>query len=136
MVIIIVYLFIIRWVVHIATLHGCSSILIKGYILSCFEQFIMKASLLKLVKFSIPPTKITQFSPLKWERGLWSRLGMLQLEQWRLIYFPWMPIVDQIYGEFLESFFCLFQVGEVVKITCQPEYAYGSAGSPPDIPPK
>lgn len=28
------------------------------------------------------------------------------------------------------------QVGEVAKITCMPEYAYGSAGSPPDIPPK
>ncbi|KAG5105929.1 hypothetical protein JHK82_042899 [Glycine max] len=25
-------------------------------------------------------------------------------------------------------------VGEVAKITCKPEYAYGSAGSPPDIP--
>ncbi|XP_059456677.1 peptidyl-prolyl cis-trans isomerase FKBP20-1 [Corylus avellana] len=27
------------------------------------------------------------------------------------------------------------KVGEVAKITCSPEYAYGSAGSPPDIPP-
>ncbi|KAI4339182.1 hypothetical protein MLD38_024148 [Melastoma candidum] len=27
------------------------------------------------------------------------------------------------------------KVGEVAKITCMPEYAYGSAGSPPDIPP-
>ncbi|XP_073036683.1 peptidyl-prolyl cis-trans isomerase FKBP20-1-like [Primulina eburnea] len=27
------------------------------------------------------------------------------------------------------------KVGEVVKITCKPEYAYGSAGSPPDVPP-
>ncbi|XP_030451077.1 peptidyl-prolyl cis-trans isomerase FKBP20-1 [Syzygium oleosum] len=27
------------------------------------------------------------------------------------------------------------KVGEVAKITCKPEYAYGSAGSPPDIPP-
>ncbi|KAM0941357.1 putative peptidylprolyl isomerase [Dioscorea sansibarensis] len=27
------------------------------------------------------------------------------------------------------------KVGEVAKITCRPEYAYGSAGSPPDIPP-
>ncbi|GMY08482.1 peptidyl-prolyl cis-trans isomerase FKBP20-1-like [Fagus crenata] len=27
------------------------------------------------------------------------------------------------------------KVGEVAKITCQPDYAYGSAGSPPDIPP-
>ncbi|XP_078428310.1 FKBP-like peptidyl-prolyl cis-trans isomerase family protein [Wolffia australiana] len=26
-------------------------------------------------------------------------------------------------------------VGEVAKITCKAEYAYGSAGSPPDIPP-
>ncbi|WMV12614.1 hypothetical protein MTR67_005999 [Solanum verrucosum] len=26
------------------------------------------------------------------------------------------------------------KVGEVVVITCKPEYAYGSAGSPPDIP--
>ncbi|KHG07395.1 Peptidyl-prolyl cis-trans isomerase FKBP20-1 -like protein [Gossypium arboreum] len=26
-------------------------------------------------------------------------------------------------------------VGEVAKITCKPEYAYGAAGSPPDIPP-
>ncbi|OAY46118.1 peptidyl-prolyl cis-trans isomerase FKBP20-1 isoform X1 [Manihot esculenta] len=26
------------------------------------------------------------------------------------------------------------KVGEVAKITCKPEYAYGSAGSPPDIP--
>ncbi|CAA6655005.1 unnamed protein product [Spirodela intermedia] len=26
-------------------------------------------------------------------------------------------------------------VGEVARITCKPEYAYGSAGSPPDIPP-
>uniref|UniRef100_A0A0E0DSG0 peptidylprolyl isomerase n=1 Tax=Oryza meridionalis TaxID=40149 RepID=A0A0E0DSG0_9ORYZ len=28
------------------------------------------------------------------------------------------------------------KVGEVAKITCKPEYAYGSAGSPPEIPPK
>ncbi|XP_058109591.1 peptidyl-prolyl cis-trans isomerase FKBP20-1 [Magnolia sinica] len=27
------------------------------------------------------------------------------------------------------------RVGEVAKITCEPDYAYGSAGSPPDIPP-
>ncbi|KAJ8765913.1 hypothetical protein K2173_020429 [Erythroxylum novogranatense] len=27
------------------------------------------------------------------------------------------------------------KVGEVAKLTCKPEYAYGSAGSPPDIPP-
>ncbi|CAA2997663.1 peptidyl-prolyl cis-trans isomerase FKBP20-1 [Olea europaea subsp. europaea] len=27
------------------------------------------------------------------------------------------------------------KVGEVAKITCKPEYAYGSAGSPPDVPP-
>ncbi|KAL5717304.1 peptidylprolyl isomerase [Ranunculus cassubicifolius] len=27
------------------------------------------------------------------------------------------------------------KVGEVAKITCKPEYAYGSAGSPPEIPP-
>lgn len=27
------------------------------------------------------------------------------------------------------------RVGEIAKITCKPEYAYGSAGSPPDIPP-
>ncbi|PIN03919.1 FKBP-type peptidyl-prolyl cis-trans isomerase [Handroanthus impetiginosus] len=27
------------------------------------------------------------------------------------------------------------KVGEAAKITCKPEYAYGSAGSPPDIPP-
>ncbi|GLT93068.1 hypothetical protein SLE2022_108740 [Rubroshorea leprosula] len=27
------------------------------------------------------------------------------------------------------------KVGEVAQITCKPEYAYGSAGSPPDIPP-
>ncbi|KAI5019168.1 hypothetical protein ZWY2020_044056 [Hordeum vulgare] len=26
------------------------------------------------------------------------------------------------------------KVGEVAKITCKPEYAYGSAGSPPEIP--
>ncbi|KAL6524714.1 hypothetical protein OROHE_015996 [Orobanche hederae] len=26
------------------------------------------------------------------------------------------------------------KVGEVAKITCKPEYGYGSAGSPPDIP--
>ncbi|KAK1270574.1 Peptidyl-prolyl cis-trans isomerase FKBP20-1 [Acorus gramineus] len=28
------------------------------------------------------------------------------------------------------------KVGEVAKITCKPEYAYGSAGSPPEIPPE
>ncbi|KAK9683327.1 hypothetical protein RND81_10G132300 [Saponaria officinalis] len=28
------------------------------------------------------------------------------------------------------------KVGEIAKITCKPEYAYGSAGSPPDIPPE
>ncbi|KAG6763690.1 hypothetical protein POTOM_031126 [Populus tomentosa] len=28
------------------------------------------------------------------------------------------------------------KVGEVAKITCKPEYAYGNAGSPPDIPPE
>ncbi|KAJ8562738.1 hypothetical protein K7X08_031190 [Anisodus acutangulus] len=28
------------------------------------------------------------------------------------------------------------KVGEVAVITCKPEYAYGSAGSPPDIPPE
>lgn len=27
------------------------------------------------------------------------------------------------------------KVGEVAKITCKPDYAYGSVGSPPDIPP-
>lgn len=27
------------------------------------------------------------------------------------------------------------KVGEIAKITCKPEYAYGSAGSPPEIPP-
>ncbi|WVZ98841.1 hypothetical protein U9M48_044218 [Paspalum notatum var. saurae] len=27
------------------------------------------------------------------------------------------------------------KVGEVAKITCKPEYAYGTAGSPPEIPP-
>lgn len=27
------------------------------------------------------------------------------------------------------------RVGEVCHITCKPEYAYGSAGSPPKIPP-
>ncbi|KAJ6311769.1 hypothetical protein OIU76_012333 [Salix suchowensis] len=27
------------------------------------------------------------------------------------------------------------KVGEVAKITCKPEFAYGSAGSLPDIPP-
>ncbi|KMT18356.1 hypothetical protein BVRB_2g025120 [Beta vulgaris subsp. vulgaris] len=27
------------------------------------------------------------------------------------------------------------RVGEIAKITCKPEYAYGTAGSPPDIPP-
>ncbi|KAH7435071.1 hypothetical protein KP509_06G048000 [Ceratopteris richardii] len=26
------------------------------------------------------------------------------------------------------------KVGEIARITCSPEYAYGSAGSPPDIP--
>ncbi|KAF1889771.1 hypothetical protein Lal_00025099 [Lupinus albus] len=26
------------------------------------------------------------------------------------------------------------QVGEIAKIACKPEYAYDSAGSPPDIP--
>lgn len=34
-----------------------------------------------------------------------------------------------------KSFYWFFQVGEVAKITCQPDYAYGAAGSPPDIPP-
>jgi peptidylprolyl isomerase len=28
------------------------------------------------------------------------------------------------------------KVGEVAKITCKPEYAYGAAGSPPEIPPE
>jgi peptidylprolyl isomerase len=28
------------------------------------------------------------------------------------------------------------KVGEVAKITCKSEYAYGAAGSPPEIPPK
>ncbi|KAM0969095.1 hypothetical protein ACFXTH_017371 [Malus domestica] len=28
------------------------------------------------------------------------------------------------------------KVGEIAKITCKPEYAYGSTGSPPDIPPE
>lgn len=27
------------------------------------------------------------------------------------------------------------KVGEIAKITCKPDYAYGSAGSPPEIPP-
>ncbi|KAL8470240.1 hypothetical protein ACS0TY_032917 [Phlomoides rotata] len=27
------------------------------------------------------------------------------------------------------------KIGEVAKITCKPEYGYGAAGSPPDIPP-
>uniref|UniRef100_A0A2P2KKK4 peptidylprolyl isomerase n=2 Tax=Rhizophora mucronata TaxID=61149 RepID=A0A2P2KKK4_RHIMU len=27
------------------------------------------------------------------------------------------------------------KAGEVAKITCKPDYAYGTAGSPPDIPP-
>ncbi|KAF2318859.1 hypothetical protein GH714_011196 [Hevea brasiliensis] len=37
-----------------------------------------------------------------------------------------LPLVDGI----------LFLVGEVAKITCKPKYAYGSTGSPPDIPPE
>jgi peptidylprolyl isomerase len=28
------------------------------------------------------------------------------------------------------------KVEEVAKITCKPEYAYGAAGSPPEIPPE
>ncbi|GAB2216580.1 hypothetical protein Droror1_Dr00024355 [Drosera rotundifolia] len=28
------------------------------------------------------------------------------------------------------------KVGEIAKITCKPDYAYGAAGSPPEIPPK
>ncbi|KAI3909088.1 hypothetical protein MKW92_028428 [Papaver armeniacum] len=28
------------------------------------------------------------------------------------------------------------KVGEIAKIICKPEYAYGSAGSPPEIPPE
>jgi len=28
------------------------------------------------------------------------------------------------------------KVCEVAKITCKSEYAYGAAGSPPEIPPK
>ncbi|PIA60388.1 hypothetical protein AQUCO_00300110v1 [Aquilegia coerulea] len=28
------------------------------------------------------------------------------------------------------------KVGEVAQITCKPDYAYGSAGSPPEIPPE
>ncbi|KAI3987088.1 hypothetical protein MKX01_036878 [Papaver californicum] len=28
------------------------------------------------------------------------------------------------------------KIGEVAKIICKPEYAYGSAGSPPEIPPE
>ncbi|XP_047322880.1 peptidyl-prolyl cis-trans isomerase FKBP20-1 [Impatiens glandulifera] len=31
--------------------------------------------------------------------------------------------------------FKTMKVGEVAKLTLKPEYAYGSAGSPPDIPP-
>ncbi|XP_077238978.1 FKBP-like peptidyl-prolyl cis-trans isomerase family protein isoform X1 [Tasmannia lanceolata] len=27
------------------------------------------------------------------------------------------------------------KVGEIAKLTCKPEYAYGTAGSPPEIPP-
>jgi peptidylprolyl isomerase len=27
------------------------------------------------------------------------------------------------------------QVGEIATITCKPDYAYGQAGAPPDIPP-
>lgn len=27
------------------------------------------------------------------------------------------------------------KIGEICRITCKPEYAYGSAGSPPKIPP-
>jgi peptidylprolyl isomerase len=30
----------------------------------------------------------------------------------------------------------MLKVGEVAKLTCKPEYAYGSAGSPPEIPAK
>lgn len=37
---------------------------------------------------------------------------------------------------FIHKFLLLFQVGEVAKITCKADYAYGSAGSPPDIPPE
>lgn len=33
-------------------------------------------------------------------------------------------------------FLMVFQVGEVAKITCKSDYAYGSAGSPPEIPPE
>ncbi|XP_077238979.1 FKBP-like peptidyl-prolyl cis-trans isomerase family protein isoform X2 [Tasmannia lanceolata] len=28
------------------------------------------------------------------------------------------------------------KVGEIAKLTCKPEYAYGTAGSPPEIPPE
>jgi hypothetical protein len=29
-------------------------------------------------------------------------------------------------------FWLIFQVGEIAKVTCKPEYAYGSSGSPPE----
>lgn len=42
------------------------------------------------------------------------------------------------YGEVIKAWdiaVATMKVGEVCHITCKPEYAYGSAGSPPKIPP-
>ncbi|KAJ0103099.1 hypothetical protein Patl1_06421 [Pistacia atlantica] len=71
--------------------------------------FIMKALLPKLVKFLIPHMKDN--SVFSFELGKGS--------------------VIQAWDIALRT----MKVGEVAKITCKPEYAYGSAGSPPDIPP-
>ena len=57
-----------------STPHG---FLISKSCLFGVEQFIMKALLLKLVKFFILFMKITLFSPLNWERVQLFRLGTL-----------------------------------------------------------
>ncbi|KAB2604899.1 peptidyl-prolyl cis-trans isomerase FKBP20-1-like [Pyrus ussuriensis x Pyrus communis] len=48
-----------------------------------------------------------------------------------------MPLVDGIDYDAVAWDIAVktMKVGEIAKITCKPEHAYGRAGSPPDIPP-
>ena len=115
-------------------------------VLVSVDQFIMKACLLIPVKFLTLHMKITLCSLLSLERAVLSRLGTLLWEPWRLNWacLWWFCIklnenflfTSFIYLLFIFFFLHFHQVGEIAKIICKPEYAYGSAGSPPDIPPE
>lgn len=88
-------------------LHLESSLFVSFYWLFPFvwiDQFVMKESLLKLVKSLILHMKIILFFPLRLERVLWSKLGILHWELWR-----WGINIHHTIKEFWISFLFDFE---------------------------